>query len=323
MPKIFVSIAAFCDPYLEHTITDALKKAKKPENLVFGVVDQHPESRRQALKKAITTLNEHAELRYVVLHPVESRGVCWARAIAFSLYHHEPYLLQIDSHMFFEQDWDELLINQLNKLRTKHPKPILTTYPYGFEFEDDKPVVKISVSDKTTLVLRPHPDTPLGTDIPTLRFRAEHVFVREPVLGSHVAGGFIFTLGYFVDEIPYDPHLYFHGEEQNLSIRAYTHGWDIFHPPHIPLYHLYKSPNTEHKNHHWHPDWEKERDFQWMSLKTASDQRLADLLYHRKNLGRYGLGNARTLEDFAYLSGIDYINKKIRNREYAPDYPAE
>jgi hypothetical protein len=317
MPKIFISIAAFCDPYLEHTVTDAIAKAKKPERLVFGVVDQHPENRRQSLKE----LTPHSGLRYTNLHPVESRGVCWARSIAFSLYQDEPYLLQIDSHMLFEQDWDNLLIEQLEQLRLRHPKPILTTYPYGFEFEEDKAVVKIAVSDKTTLVLRPHPDTPLGAEYPTLRFRAEHVFLREPVLGSHIAGGFIFTLGRFVDEVPYDPHLYFHGEEQNLAIRAYTHGWDMFHPPKIPLYHLYKTPNTEHKNHHWHPDWEKERDFQWITLKNASDQRLADLLYHRKNLGRYGLGNARSLEDFAYLSGIDYVNKKIRSREYAESYP--
>lgn len=319
MPKIFVSIAAFCDPYLEHTITDAIKKAKKPERLVFGVIDQHADNRRKTLAK----LTDKAELRYVNLHPVESRGVCWARSIAFSLHHHEPYLLQIDSHMLFEQDWDSVLIDQLNHLKIRHPKPILTTYPYGFEFEDEKPVVKIAVSDKTTLVLRPHPDTPLGTDIPTLRFRAEHVFTRDPVLGSHIAGGFMFTLGRFVDEIPYDPHLYFHGEEQNLAIRAYTSGWDIFHPPHIPLYHLYKSPNTEHKNHHWHPDWEKERDVQWTTLKHASDQRLSDLLYHRKNLGSYGLGTARTLEDFAFFSGIDYPNKSIRAREYKDHYPEQ
>ncbi len=317
MPSIFISIAAFCDPYLIHTIQDAMNKAKHPNRLVFAVVDQNPSNRRQALQ----ALTPKPTLRYVNLHPIESKGVCWARSIAFSLYHNESYLLQIDSHMLFDQDWDEALIHQIEALRVRHPKPILTTYPYGFEFEDDKPVVKIAVSDKTTLVLRPHPDTPLGADTPTLRFRAEHVFVREPVMGSHIAGGFMFTLGRFVDEVPYDPHLYFHGEEQNLAVRAYTHGWDIFHPPYIPLYHLYKTPNTEHKSHHWHPDWEKERDINWVSLKAAADQRLTDLLYKRKHLGSYGLGTARSLEDFAYFSGIDYPNKRIRSRDYAQSYP--
>jgi len=313
---IFVSVAAFCDPYLIHTLQDACRKAKHPEKLVFGVVDQHPFNRREELK----LLPEQPSVRYVHMHPVDSRGVCWARSIAFSLYQNETYLLQIDSHMLFEQDWDAQLISGLQALSVRHPKPILTTYPYGFEFEDDKPIVKIAISDKTTLVLRPHPETPLSEREVVLRFRAEHVFVREPVMGCHIAAGFVFTLGRFVDEVPYDPHLYFHGEEQNLAIRAYTHGWDIFHPPHIPLFHLYKMPNTDHRAHHWHPEWDKQRDYKWTELSELAKQRLFDLLYRQKPMGRFGLGAARTLEDFARLSGVDYPNKRIVEREYRSTY---
>jgi hypothetical protein len=304
---IFISIAAFCDPYLIHTVTDACNKAKNPKNLVFGIVDQHPFNRRHNL----TALPQKPTLRYVHTHPVDSRGVCWARSIAFSLYQNEPYLLQIDSHMLFEQDWDEQLITQINALQQRSIKPIISTYPYGFEFVDDEPKVLISISDQTTLVLRPHPETTLSDDNATLRFRAEHVFKREPIMGCHLAGGFIFTLGRFVQEIPYDPYLYFHGEEQDLAIRAFTHGWDIFHPPHIPLFHLYKLPNTDHQSHHWHPEWEKQRDFKWTELTEAAKQRLIDLLYKHKNMGVYGLGNARTLDDFFHLSGVDYTNKQL------------
>jgi len=317
MASIFISVAAFCDPYLEHTIQDACRKAKFPQALVFGVIDQHPQNRRDTLK----ALPEKPNIRYTHLHPVDSRGVCWARSLAFSLYQNEPYLLQIDSHMLFEQDWDVQLIEALEALRLRHPKPILTTYPYGFEFEDNQPVVKITISDKTTLVLRPHPETELTSDNATLRFRAEHLFVREPVMGGHIAGGFVFTLGRFVHEIPYDPYLYFHGEEQNLAIRAFTHGWDIFHPPHIPLFHLYKMPNTDHQTHHWHPSWEQQRDYTWTQLSEFAKQRLMDLVYRHKNMGAYGLGTARTLTDFARLTGIDYLERRIIAREHQPIYP--
>jgi hypothetical protein len=299
---IFVSIAAFCDPHLLHTVTDACNKAKYPQRLVFGIVDQHPVNRRETLR----TLPENPTIRYTHIHPIDSRGVCWARAIAFSLYQNEPYLLQIDSHMLFEPEWDMQLIAQLEALRADYVKPIVSTYPYGFEFVDGEAKVLIEISDKTTLVLRPHPDTNLTEDNATLRFRAQHVFKREPIRGCHLAGGFIFTLGRFVQEIPYDPYLYFHGEEQDLAIRAFTHGWDIFHPPHIPLFHLYKAPDTEHHSHHWHPEWERQRDFKWPTLTEAAKQRLMDLVYRHKNLGVYGLGSTRTLADFAQLSGIDY-----------------
>jgi hypothetical protein len=211
--------------------------------------------------------------------------------------------------MLFEQDWDEQLVTQLEALRPRHIKPIITVYPYGFEFVNDEPSVSITISDKTTLVLRPHPDTTLSDDNATLRFRAEHVFKREPIMGCHIAGGFVFTLGRFVHEIPYDPYLYFHGEEQDLAIRAFTHGWDIFHPPHIPLFHLYKLPDTDHQSHHWHPEWEKQRDYQWTTLAGSAKQRLMDLVYHHKPMGAFGLGNSRSLEDFTKLSGVDYPNR--------------
>ena len=313
MPKIFISVASFCDPYLIFTIKDALKKAKHPDNLVFGVVDQHPENRREQLKAKLPT----ATIRYVQMHPIDSRGVCWARSLVFSLYQDEDYLLQIDSHTFFEKGWDAKLIKELTELQTRSTKPIISIYPYGFEFDEkDQPVVKVKVGQKTTLAMRVHPDTDLSDSNVVLRFRAEHIFQREFLPGFHLAGGFIFTLARFIDEVPYDPHLYFHGEEQNLAIRAYTHGWDIFHPPTIPLYHLYKQPNKSYSNHHWHPDWDKQRDYKWADLKAHAHDRLTKLLTHH-SLGRYGLGSTRSLEDYAAFSGIDYRNRVVEARARA------
>ena len=69
---IFVSVAAFCEPFLEHTLQDAVAKARWPERLVFGVIDQTLEPRRAAL----AALCQPAKLRYLHIHPVESRGVC-------------------------------------------------------------------------------------------------------------------------------------------------------------------------------------------------------------------------------------------------------
>lgn len=221
--------------------------------------------------------------------------------------------------MLFEPGWDTQLMAQLQALKGQSEKPIVSTYPYGFKFVNEQAVVNITVSDKTTLVLRPHPDTQLSPHNATLRFRAEHVFTREPVRGCHVAGGFIFTHGQFVYEVPYDPHLYFHGEEQSLAVRAYTHGWDIFHPPHIPLFHLYKMPNTAHNAHHWHPDWDKQRDFKFTELTLIAKNRLMDLLYQRRSLGVFGLGQQRSLADYAQLSGIDYAQRTLR-RDYQSHY---
>jgi hypothetical protein len=247
------------------------------------------------------------------MDPVESRGVCWARSIACSLYQGENFFFQIDSHMLFEPAWDEQLLQLWQDLKKFTHKPIISTYPYGFEFEEGKAVVKISVSDKTTLVLRPKPESSLSQANATLSFRAEHVFVRQPVLGSHVAGGFLFTHGDFIDEIPYDPRLYVHGEEQSIALRAFTHGWDIYHTTDIPIYHLYSTGEVEtsHREVHWSPNADKERNQRWWELDNKSKARMTALLQHNADLGIYGLGKARTLTEYANFSGIDYRTKTI------------
>ncbi|MFA6698625.1 MAG: GlcNAc-transferase family protein [Thiomicrospira sp.] len=314
--SIFISVASFCDPHLLFTIQSALTKASQPKRLVFGVVDQHPENRREQLKSIIN----NAKLRYVHIHPVDSRGVCWARALCGSLYQQEHYYLQIDSHTLFEQDWDTRLIADLEFLQANRSTwPIISTYPYGFEFENDRAVVKINVSTQTVLALKPKQDQQLTPESAVLRFEAKHIYSQDFIAGCHLAGGFIFTLGSFIDHIPYDPHLYFHGEEQNLTIRAYTRGWDIFHPPSIPLYHLYKRADNEYLSHHWHSEWEKQRDFKWHEVKQHAEQRLKALLYDNADLGVYGLGQVRTLNDFAQFCGIDYEKREIHRHVFLPD----
>ena len=111
--------------------------------------------------------------------------------------------------------------------------------------------------------------------------------------------------------MPYDPYLYFHGEEQSLAIRAYTRGWDIFHPTWVPLYHLYKEANTPHDTHHWHGQVDQQRAFTSAYLTERAKQRLTRLLTGGGLPGAYGLGQVRSLQDYATFSGIDYLNKVI------------
>jgi hypothetical protein len=128
-----------------------------------------------------------------------------------------------------------------------------------------------------------------------------------------MAAGFIFTHGRFVYEVPYDPHLYFEGAEQTLSVRAWTHGWDIYHTTDVPIYHLYSTGDvaTSHREVHWSPNSDKERNQRWWELDNKSKARMTALLQHNADLGIYGLGKVRTLAEFANFSGIDYRSKTI------------
>lgn len=305
--KIFISVASYCDELLFFTIKDCLAKAAIPENLVFGVVDQNEASQ----KDAIEGLGLGARVRYVFINKLDTFGVSWARNVAFSLWDDEDYLLQIDSHTLFEEGWDTHLLKQYQELKKKSAKPIISTYPYAFSFDENNNPTFKEPSRKYALVLRPHPDTSLNEDNAVLRFRAEHQLSDEPVLGYHLAGGFIFTSANFMQEVPYDPYLYFHGEEQSLAVRAYTRGWDIYNPNYIPLYHLYKKAGEEHTTHHWHKSTSTKRALDGAYLRARAKKRVLRLFYGDGLKGTaYGLGEVRSLADFCALSGIDYINKK-------------
>jgi glycosyltransferase involved in cell wall biosynthesis len=303
---IFISMASYLDPMLFFTLNDAYAKASRPERLAFAVVDQNMEDQRAT----IAALPFANQVRYVHVHPEDTLGVCWARSTAFSLYDGEDFLLQIDSHMLFEEAWDDKLLAQHAKLRMRSSKPIISTYPYRFDIVDGVPR-PMKNEGRTALVLRPHPEKNLAPDDAVLRFMARHLFTDQPVAGCHVSAGFLFAAGAFVEEVPYDPYLYFHGEEQSLAVRSFTRGWDIFHPLLIPVYHLYKSEGTAYLTHHWHGESEARRAFRSGYLLERAKKRLNRLLMGDGLPGAYGLGTARTLAQFHELSGIDYANHTI------------
>lgn len=306
---IFISLAAYCDEMLEFTMSSAYNQAKNKDNIFFGIVDQNHINQREKFKN----LKFSKQIRYCHISPNDTLGVSWARHIAFSLWNNEQYILQVDSHTYFEENWDENLINQYNNLLETSPKPIISTYPYGFNIDEQNEVIYKKPTGKNVLVLRPKEECKFDESNPVLQFRAKHLKTNIPVNGCHIAAGFIFTNGNFIEEIPYDPYLYFHGEEQSLSLRAYTKGWDIYHPTWIPIYHLYKNNSTAYNSHHWHGDVSKNRDFEWTYLQKRAKERIKLLLTGDLNNSIYGLGTVRTLDDYNILSGIDYNKYTIED----------
>lgn len=313
-PTLFISIAAFCDPFLRFTLESLFAQASAPERLFVGIVDQSTES-QQAW---IDTLPHADQIRYLQVNPLHSRGVSWARHLAQTLYDDETYFLQIDSHTWFSPGWDTTLCQHMARLERVHLRPVLSVYPPGFEFDQHhQPFQKINPSRNVAL-FEVKPDQTLTPDNPVLTFRVAYQPVPQDkhtyyAHGFHVAGGFLLTLGSFVREIPYDPRFYFHGEEQHLALRALTHGWEIFHPPfyQVPLFHLYKQPNNTSPNLHWRQDLEARRRVKWTERRASARRRLGQLIAGELP-APYGLGSLRSLDDVIARSGIDYRTHTLR-----------
>lgn len=308
--EIFVSVASFCDPELQFTLNSLFGQAAQPARLRVALIDQSSDDNRTW----IAAQPFATQIRYVQLNPVDSRGVSWARSLAFSLYQGEPWLLQIDSHTLFEPGWDDTLINQCLTLCKTVAKPVISTYPPPFRFDDSgKPFLPYEKS-QSIYALRPKEGASMDANSPKMPFAVTHHAVDQDFeVGHHLAGGFIFTLGRFTQDVPYDPYMYFHGEEQNMALRAYTAGYTIFHPRHalIPLAHLYKAAGQEHKGQHWRADLERQRTFSYSDLMRQSDKRLAKVVRGDESLGAFRPGFARPLQAFYEESGFDYHRFEI------------
>ena len=150
-----------------------------------------------------------------------------------------------------------------------------------------------------------------GPDHPVLMFEGLPVASEQPVPGLHVGAGCLLAPGRVVQELPYDPRLYFHGEEQAFALRAWTRGWDIFHIPRMPVYHQYHSAGQAPRPLHWSPDLDEQRAQRSAELTALANQRLAALLWRAEDRGLYGLGRERSLADYADFSGIDYAARRI------------
>lgn len=288
MFQIFVQIASYRDSELTATVQDAIKKAANPQRLSFGIVWQGKPG------VDLLSLDYLHCCRFLLVDADRSHGVCWARSKTQLLWEGEPYTLQIDSHMRFVPGWDDLLLHMLAHCPSS--KPLLTAYPPAYTPPD-------------TL----HPGEPA-------RLAASHFTEQgilslvsgtslsdytRPQLGMFMAAGFWFAPAQILSDIPYDPLLYFQGEEISLAVRAWTHGWDIYHPNQIACYHEYTRLG---KPRHW------DDHHQWWQLDQVAHQRLNFLLGIESgeiNLDRYGLGMQRSLSSYEQFSGVDFKRCKL------------
>ncbi|EHR69810.1 Glycosyltransferase (GlcNAc) [Burkholderiales bacterium JOSHI_001] len=306
--RIFVSVASYCDPLLGFTLDSALSQARHPQRLRFGVVDQSPPEAGWALPAQA----QAHQVRRVHLHPRDARGPCFARALAMGLHQGEPWYLQVDSHTCFEPGWDERLLHWGHHCRALNPRSILSCYPNPFNIVDGQPVPTVVTREVLAHVVRM--DSDFVADHPVLMFEGVPVSSREPVPAFHVAAGCLFAPGGLVNEVPYDPFLYFHGEEQSLALRAWTRGWDLFHVPDMPLLHQYVQVDALPRPMHWQSELDEQRAVRSAELDGAAQQRLRALLWDGADLGAYGLGRQRSLQDYAAFSGIDYAARQIEQR---------
>ena len=310
--KIFISIASYQDLLLPITINSAYTNAKFKENLRFGIVDQcnvRLDFSKAKIKDQIT---------YLHIEPKNARGPCWARSLAQTLMNDEEYFLQVDSHTTFEKDWDEYLIKYIQTIKKDHKKPVISAYPRGFEIVDFNKKIfrKLQEDDHSTHVMILDKEKSFKDGYFSMQ-KGLPSSSKSIYKGFLLSAGFLFAESEMVEQVPYDPNLYFEGEETTMALRLFTNGFDIFHIPRIPLFHCYVDYSNEAKRPmHWNEEENKDRTVKWQELQSRSKERISKIITGDMK-GSFGLGLDRSLDDYKELSGIDIKNRKVIDEDKA------
>ena len=296
--NIFVSIANYRDSETPHTVADLLAQAAFPQRVRVGVLSQvMPGTDNDCLAP------DHPQVRQLCVPASASEGVCWARhRVLTELREDERYVLQVDSHSRFAPGWDQRFIEMLAHCPSL--KPVLTCYPSAYVPPRQLGVPLISVPKASVF----SEQGVLTFDSSTMAYSSRP---SAPIACAFVGAGCLFARASAFDEVPYDPLLYFHGEEVTLAARLWTHGWDFFAPNDVLMYHDYTHDRGRPKH------WDDHRD--WSLLNARSFSRIRHLLTGEaasdplalKDLNKYGLGEARSLQDYMHLAGVDFARRLI------------
>jgi len=316
---IFIQIASYRDPELIKTIDDCINNAENPTRLRFGICRQYCES-DDGVDDPVDYRDDD---RFTIMDVPykESKGVCWARNQVQQLYKDEDYTLQLDSHHRFAPRWDTTLIDMLVLLQDKgHKKPLLTTYAPSYDPEDD-PKSRINEAWKMDFD-RFIPEGAVFFLPSTIdNWRGEHAPIPARFYSAHMA----FSVGKFATEVQHDPEYYFHGEEISIAARAFTHGYDLFHPHRPVIWHEY---TRKGRTKHWDDHTGKDKTVNWGTRNSAShlrNRKLFEMDGMKKDIdfGKYDFGSERTLRDYEKYAGICFGNRGVQkhtnDRKPAPN----
>lgn len=312
--KIFVQIASYRDPQLVPTLNECISNAKHPENLIFSISWQHSKDDKW---DNLDQFKDDPRFKIIDIDYRDSKGACWARNKLQEQYDNEAYTLQLDSHHRFIKDWDIELIGMYNDLQKDgYEKPLITSYIPSFDPDNDP-------AGRTMVPWKMNFDRfiPEGAIFFLPASIDNHKELTKPIPARFYSAHFAFTCGQFVKEVPHDPEYYFHGEEISIAVRAYTWGYDLFHP---------------HKIVAWHEYTRKGRTKQWDDDKTWGNKNSNSHLRNRKlfemdglvkdiDFGIYDFGKVRTLEDYERYSGISFKKRAVQqhtlDNKLAPNPP--
>lgn len=310
--KIFIHLPAYREPELIPTIKNAISNAKNPERLVFGICRQfNPEDKFDNIDQ----FRSDKRFKIIDIPYEKAKGLAFARYQINTMLENEEYILQLDSHHRFTKNWDAILIEMHDSLKNKGiKKPILGGY---LPMYDPKTDPEGRVNEPWQSIFSCF--YPFGTIfIRPMAFLNKEI-LTEPIPARFLSGHFSFADNHWGKTIKHDTDIYFSGEEINLTVRSFTHGYDIFHPHKVVIWHatmreerdgiLIWDDQTKRGEHHWGKVQDEAR---------AKIRQLIRVEYNGYDLTGYDLGTERSIHDYEKFAGICFRTRSVQ--EYTANH---
>jgi hypothetical protein len=207
---LFIGIASFRDFECRTTVESAFDRAKHPERIRIGVVDQVVNGVDVACNEPIKPCKDdpnQALCKYkdqvdvFTMDAGLSVGPVFARHLGYRMYRGEYYASQLDAHVTFIQDWDVQIIDQWESARNE--MAVLSTYLTDIQGAIDenghskihtRPIMCNTVWEGNSPKHLRHAAQP--EKLPSIH--------GQPQLSPWWAAGYSFSRGHFIVNVPYD-----------------------------------------------------------------------------------------------------------------------
>lgn len=306
MDRILLHLPAYREPELIPTIKSALENAAFPERIHFGICRQYnPDDKFDNLDE----YRNDSRFKIFDLHYTKAQGLPYARAIINEkLLTDEEFVCQLDSHHRFNKNWDTILIDWYYNLKGEGYNPLICGYlPYYDPFNDpEKRVNEPWFSEAASFY--PH-----GTIFIRPTSMRNWKKQTKPIKARFISGHFCFGPNKWAKTVRHDPDIYFSGEEINLTVRSFTHGYDLFHPHRIVIWHA--TMREERNGMLVWDDQSKAKNNMWWQKQNTARAKIRQLLQVEDNgydLTGYDLGTERSLRDYEKYAGIHFKKKSFQ-----------
>lgn len=216
---IFISLVAYCDNELVPTLTDIFAKARHPERVRIGLINQDDDPPRLHECPGIKPWLNQIAHKHILPSLSKGYGACRAE-VNRTFYHGEDFYLQIAPHSRLAQDWDVRFLELYKKIPGK--KHILIATPHNYDPETEQKSFFYYVCGIKQF--HPHAIVAHKTerDIDGLDFStSETGLIHQPMF----VAGCIFAPACWLSDVAYDENIYLMGEELDISLRTFGAGY--------------------------------------------------------------------------------------------------